>query len=330
MTTFLQITRRGFQRVAVACATMVAIGGAMAQNFPDKPIRIVVGWPAGGTADMIARLVGEGLVPLLGQPVIVDNKPGAAGTLGLHELLKSPRDGHTLMVGVSGMASEVPHIMKMSVDPLKELRPLVELARSGLLLVGTPQLPAQDLKGVLAYVKANPGKVSYASYGMGTMSHTLGMQLNKHEGVDMVHVAYRGSPPGLADVMSGSVPLMFDGPATSIPLIKGGKIRAIATTGPTRIAALPDVPTFAELGYKDMTEVLWMGLWTTPDVPEATQAKIRQAVLKVLQQPKVREQLVSFGMEPGAGTTPEEMGRSLRIASERQAAMLKSIGFKPE
>lgn len=330
MTTVLQTTRRGFQRVAIACAAMVAVGGAMAQNFPDKPIRIVVGWPPGGTADMIARVVGEGLAQQLGQPVIVDNKPGAAGTLGLQELLRSPRDGYTLMVGINGMASEVPHILKLPVDPLKELRPLVELGRGGLLLVSTPQLPAKDLKGVLAYVKANPGKVSYASYGMGTMAHTLGVQLNKLEGVDMVHVPYRGSPPGLTDVMGGSVPLMFDGPATSIPLIKGGKIRAIATTAPTRIGALPDVPTFAELGYKGMTEVLWMGLWTTPDVPASTQAKIRQAVLKVLQQPKVREQFLSLGMDPGTGATPEEMGRSLRVASERQAAMLKSIGFTPE
>lgn len=330
MTTALKTTRRGFQKVAIACAAMLAAGGAMAQSFPDKPIKIVVGAPAGGTADVLARVIGEGLTPMLGQPVIVDNKPGAAGIIGLQELLKSPRDGHTLMIAVNGIASEIPHVIKMPVDPLKELRPLVELSRTGLLMVGTPQFPANDLKSVIAHVKANPGKISFASYSTGTMSHTLGVQLNKLAGLDMVHVGYRGSPPALIDVMAGVVPLMFDGPATSIPLIKGGRIKAFATTAPTRLAVLPDVPTFAELGYKDMTEVLWMGLWTTPDVPAAAQTRIRDAVLKVLQQAKVREQFAGLGMEPGTGATPEDLSRSLRAASERQSATLKAIGFRPE
>ncbi len=149
-------------------------------------------------------------------------------------------------------------------------------------------------------------------------------------GTDLLHVGYRGSPPALLDVMSGAVPLMFDGPATSIPLIKGGKLKAFATTAPQRLGALPEVPTFAELGYKDLTEVAWMGLWTPPDVPAAVQTRLREATLKVLQLPKLREQFASLGMDPATGAAPDEMLRGLKAASDKQAATLKSIGYKPE
>jgi len=267
---------------------------------------------------------------LLGQPVIVDNKPGAAGLISTQELLKAPRDGHTLMIGVNGIVSEVPHVMKMPFDPLKELRPLVELARTGLVLVGNAQVPASDVKGVAAHVKANAGKISFASYSTGSMSHTLGLEFNKLMGTDMVHVGYRGSPPALADVMGGAVSYMFDGPATSIPLVKGGKLKAFATTAPKRLGLLPDVPTFAELGYPGLTEVVWMGLWTTPDVPAATQDRVRDAVMKVLQDPKVREQFAGLGLDVGSQATPDELSASLKAASEKQAMTLKAIGFQPQ
>jgi tripartite-type tricarboxylate transporter receptor subunit TctC len=330
MNTTFNTSRRTLAWGAVAMAATLACLGAQAQAFPDKPLKIIVGAPAGGSADVIARTLGEGVSQLLGQPVIVDNKPGAAGLIGTQELLKAPRDGHTVMIAVNGLVSEIPHVMKLPFDPMKELRPVAELARTGLLLVASPQVPASDVKGAVAHIKANPGKISFASYSTGSMSHTLGLEFNKRMGTDMVHVGYRGSPPALVDVMGGTVPFMFDGPATSIPLVKGGKLKALATTAPQRMGVLPDVPTFAELGYRDMTEVVWMGLWTTPDVPAANQARLREAVLKVLQNPKVREQFAGLGLEMGSGATQDELGRSLRAASDKQAATLKAIGFKPE
>jgi tripartite-type tricarboxylate transporter receptor subunit TctC len=330
MPSTLPFSRRTFAGVVGAAAAALLAGGVAAQTFPDRPLKIIVGAPAGGSADIIARVLGEGLSQQLGQPVIVDNKPGAAGLLGLQELLKSPRDGHTLMVAVNGIASELPHAMKLPVDPLKELRPVAELARTGLLLVASPQVPVTDLKTAVAYIKSQPGKISYASYSAGSMSHTLGLEFNKLAGTDMVHVGYRGSPPALVDVMGGSTPFMFDGPATSIPLVKAGKLRALATTAPQRMGVLPDVPTFAELGWKDLTEVVWMGLWNTPDVPAAHQARLREATLKVLQMPRVREQFAALALDPGSGASPEELGRVLRTASDKQAATLKAIGFKPE
>ena len=323
-------TRRRFQLACLACAAALTGHPAFAQTFPSKPLRIVVGAPAGGSADVIARTLGQGMSALLGQPVIVDNKPGAAGLISTQELLKAPRDGHTLMIGVNGIVSEVPHVMKMPFDPLKELRPLVELARTGLVLVGNAQVPASDVKGVAAHVKANAGKISFASYSTGSMSHTLGLEFNKLMGTDMVHVGYRGSPPALADVMGGAVSYMFDGPATSIPLVKGGKLKAFATTAPKRLGLLPDVPTFAELGYPGLTEVVWMGLWTTPDVPAATQDRVRDAVMKVLQDPKVREQFAGLGLDVGSQATPDELSASLKAASEKQAMTLKAIGFQPQ
>ncbi|NTV86032.1 MAG: tripartite tricarboxylate transporter substrate binding protein [Burkholderiaceae bacterium] len=325
----MKFTRRILTLTAITCAALAATGTALAQ-FPDKPMKIVVGAPAGGTADIVARTLSEGLAQQLGQSVIVDNKPGAAGMIGLQELMKSPRDGHTMMVSVNGLLSEIPHAMKLPVDPMKELRPVAELARTGLLFVGGPNVPASNVKEAVAYIKANPGKINYASYSPGTLSHTLGLEFNKLAGTDMVHVGYKGSPPALTDLIGGHVSFMFDGPATSIPMIKGGKIKVFATTSPTRLSMLPDVPTFAELGYKDLTETAWMGLFVSPDVPAAAQARLREAVMKVLEQPAVRQRFAGMGLDMVPSASADELARSLRAASDRQVATLKAVGFKPE
>lgn len=329
MPTFTLLRRHA--PVAMLTAVCALFGNPVySQTFPDKPLRIVVGAPAGGTSDVIARVLAEGMSQLLKQPVMVDNKPGAAGVIGLQELLKAPRDGHTLMVVPNGVVSEIPHVIKLPVEPIKEIRPVAELARSGLLMVGAPNVPASNLKEVVAHVKANPGKISFASYSTGTLSHTLGLEFNKLAGLDMTHVGYKGSPPALTDVMGGHVPYMFDGPATSIPMIKTGKIKVFATTAPSRMAILPDVPTFAELGYKDMTEVLWIGLWLMRDVPAPAQSILREAVVKTLAQQTVKDKFAALGMEPGSGASPEELGVGLQKAFDKQAATLKAIGFKPE
>ena len=322
--------RRFFHRAAVAAALAVVAASAGAQTWPEKPLRLVVGGPPGGTVDVSARLLAERLQPLLGQPVVVDNKPGAAGLLGAQDLLKSPRDGYTFMVQLSGIVSEVPHAIKVNFDPFKSLRPVAELGSSGLVLVGNATLPANDLAGLVSYMKANKGRVSFASYSAGTVSHTLGLELNKAAGVDMVHVPYRGSPPALQDVMGGAVQVMFDGVGNVQQYVKAGKLKVYATTAPERIAAMPDVPTFAELGYKGLTEVVWIGLWSAPEVPAAIQQKVREATLKALQDPKLRAGYATLGLKPGAGAAPEELSAQLHAASDRQAATLQAIGFKPE
>mgnify|MGYP003693946443 CR=1 FL=1 len=272
----------------------------------------------------------DGLTPLLGQTVIVDNKPGGLGAIGVQDLLSAPHDGYTFLIAPNGLVSEIPHIAKPRFDPFKDIKPLAELSRSGLVMVGNAALPASNLKEVVAYVKANPGKVSYASYSTGTVSHTMGVELSKLAGLDMTHVGYKGSPPALQDVMGGHVALMFDGPATSIPMLKTGKLKAFAVSSPKRMSALPDVPTFTELGYPQIDDIAWIGLWTTPDVPADIQAKVREATLKVLQQPKVAERFKELGTDVGQPLTPEQLSQSLRAASDKHGANLKAIGFKPE
>jgi tripartite-type tricarboxylate transporter receptor subunit TctC len=323
------------RRALLALATVAPLGlfglPVQAQNWPDKPIRLIVPAPAGGGVDYAARALGERISANLGQPVLIDNKPGGAGLIGAGDLLKSPRDGTSFMVNINSFASEIPHVIKMPFDPLTALRPVAEIARYGLVLAANPQVPGSDLNGFIAYARANKGKVNFASYSAGTVSHTLGLELNKAASLDMVHIPYKGSPPALQDLMGGQVQVMFDASSNVLQHYKAGKLKVFATTSPQRLATFPEVPTFAELGYKDLTEVSWVGIWTTPDVAAPIQQKMRDAILKALQDPKLRELFTgSMGWAMGSGATPDELTANLRAASDRQAAMLKAIGFKPE
>lgn len=303
---------------------------AQAQNWPTKPIRLIVGFPAGGTADVIARLLAEGMRERLGQPVVVDNKPGIAGAIAAAELVASPADGYTFLVAVSGLVSEVPHFAKIRFDPFKDVKPLAELASGGLVLVGSSDLPARNMKELANYLKATAGQLSFASYSAGTISHTLGLQLNKALGLNMIHIPYRGSPPALLDVSTGRVQIMFDGAATSIPLINSGKLRAYAVTSPVRLIALPDVPTIAEAGFPDLSDVIWMGLWTTPDVPGSVQERVRNATIQTLAQPNVKSKLTELGLNPGSPITSAELSAKLIAASNKQGSILRTIGITPQ
>ena len=324
------------RRLALMAAGLMAAGlataPASAQPLSERPLKIIVGAPAGGTADIIARLVGDAMSKNMGQAVVVDNKPGVGGVVAMDAFLSSPRDGHTYLLSVNGLVTEIPHSLKPRYDPFKDLKPLVELAGSGLVLVGNASLPPKDLKEMVAYVKANPGKTNFASYTPGTLSHVMGLQLNKLAGLDMNHVGYKGSPPALQDVIGGSVQFMFDGLATSVPHIKAGKLQAFAVTSPQRSHALPDVPTFAELGYKDMTRTAWLGLWTLPGHPEAAQQRIREETLKALAMPAVRNRLMAVGLNVNIQNppTPEQMSKSLVEDHESVGAMLRSVNYKPE
>jgi tripartite-type tricarboxylate transporter receptor subunit TctC len=330
--------RRLIQAACVSLLGLASLAGAPARaegqpaaaKWPDKTVRMIVAGPPGGTADIVARLLADGLSKETGQTVVVDPKAGAGGVLAVNELSQAPHDGYTVMVGVNSLVSEIPHILKLRVDMAKEIKPVAELGRGGLVMVGAPSVPAKNFGELMTWVKANPGKVSYASYSPGTVSHVLGLQLNKAAGIDMTHVGYKGSTLALTDVVGGHVQLMFDGMATSLPMIKAGKIKAYAVSSPTRSALLPDVPTFTELGYPQLETVSWMGLWAEHDVPEAAQNRIREAALKVLAQPDVRKHLLDLGLETGSGRSPEELSKSLAADYQRVGEVLKSIGFKPE
>ncbi|HET8745901.1 MAG TPA: tripartite tricarboxylate transporter substrate binding protein [Ramlibacter sp.] len=312
--------------LALAAATL-ASPWALAQ---DKPLRLVVAGPAGGNADLVARIVAEPLARELDRPVIVDPKPGAAGAIAVGELLQAPPDGNTLLVGVNSLVSEIPHIVKLRWQMDQALRPVAELARGGLVLVAHPSVPASTVPQLVAYAKEHPGKLSYASYSPGTMSHVLGAILNRAAGIELLHVGYKGSTPALADVMGNHVPLMFDGLPTSLPLVRSGKLKALAVSAPQRVAQLPDVPTFREAGYPQLEAVAWMGLWTAPQVPAATQARLRAATLKALAERGLRARMLETKLEAGLPRGVDAMARELRTDYERVGAVLKSVGFRPE
>jgi tripartite-type tricarboxylate transporter receptor subunit TctC len=326
---------RGLAWLGLSLALLAGAAGARAESpapaWPaPKVVRIVVAGPAGGSADIVARLLADNLAKEIGQPVIVDPKPGAAGAIAVNEIMQAPRDGHTLLVGVNSLASEIPHVVKLRFDMAQQIAPVAEIARGGLVMVGTPTLPANDLPGVIAYAKARPGQVTYASYSAGTMSHVMGLLLNQAAGIDMVHAGYKGSTPALTDVMGGHVPLMFDGVATALPLVRGGKIKAYAVSTPTRLAVLPQVPTFRELGYPQLEAIAWMGLWTHPGVPAAVRTRVRDAALKAMNQTAARERLEQIGFEAGQPRSIDDMIRGLQADYARVGAVLKSIDFKPE
>lgn len=304
--------------------------GAQLPNSSQKTVRIVAAGPAGGSADIVARLLADPLGKQLGQTVIVEARPGAGGLIAVNELSMAPRDGHTLLVGVNSLVSEIPHIVRQAAHMAAEIKPLAEVARGGLVMVANVSLPATTLPELIAHVKAHPGQVNFASYTPGTLSHVMGLQLNQAAGIDMTHVGYKGSTPALQDLMGGHVQVMFDGMATSIPLLKGGRIKAFAVSTPTRSTLLPAVPTFAELGYPQLEAVAWMGLWVKPDLAPDLQARIRDAALKAMAEPAVRERLKDLGLEAGQPRTPQELAASLKADHERIGAVLKRIGFKPE
>jgi tripartite-type tricarboxylate transporter receptor subunit TctC len=326
----LGVLRRPAALAAAALALSSSWAHAQAPQWPAKTVRIVAAGPAGGSADIVARVLADQLGKQVGQTVIVEPKPGAGGLIAVNDLSLAPRDGHTLLVGVNSLVSEIPHIVKQAANMSAEIAPVAELARGGLVMVGSPTLPARTLPEVIAHVKANPGKVNFASYTPGTLSHVMGLQLNKAAGIDMTHVGYKGSTPALQDVMGGHVQLMFDGMATSLPLIKGGKVKAFAVSTPARTPLLPEVPTFSELGFPQLEAVGWMGLWVKPDLPAPLQAQIRAATLEALKQPQVRERLQQVGFDVGQPRTPQELSASLKADHERVGAVLKGIGFKPE
>lgn len=321
---------RALWTLTTAAVLGAAASAAQAQEWPSKPVRIVVGGPAGGTADALARIVAEGLGQSTGKPVIVEAKPGAAGTIAVSELLKTPHDGHTLLLIQGGIVTETPLAYPVTYKPFTDLKPLVQVSRQGLILLGNVNLVPNNLKELVAFIKSQKGGMDYASYASGMRGHTSGVQFARLANVELRHIAYKGSPPALQDVMGGHVPLMFDGPATALPLIKAGKVKAFAVNFPTRIKALPDVPTFTELGYPALNEVGWMGLWSTADLSPAIQGKVRELTLQYLQQANVRQRIEAMGMEAGLPLTPDQLSKELRAGYERQGELLRSIQYKPE
>ncbi|MEJ8827014.1 tripartite tricarboxylate transporter substrate binding protein [Variovorax humicola] len=315
---------------AAACAFLVT-PSAFATNaaaWADKPIHLVVTGPAGGSADVFARLVGDALATQSGQTVVVENRPGAGGAIALKYMLSQPADGLTLVVCASNVLTEVPLVLKGGFDPLKDVKPVAALAKGTSVLVGSPTLPASDVKGLVAYLKGKPGQFGFASYSPGTSSQYAGLMFSKEAGLDLQHVPYPGSPPALVDVMSGRIPVMFDGLTTSKGLIDSGKLKVFGVASKSRSPQLPNVPTMTELGYPNLVFGNWMGVVASSKMAPELVQKIHAALAHIGASPALKQRLLANGFDPIEDQPVDKLGQAVREEYERNAGIVKTYDIK--
>jgi tripartite-type tricarboxylate transporter receptor subunit TctC len=319
----------GIGRIAVAALLGLAAAAAAAQGYPSKPIRFVVPFP-GGFADVLARQLGAKLADPLGQPVVVEGKPGGSGQIGVQEVLRAPADGHVLFMGHIGTHAINPHIFaKLAYDPERDLAPVTLLVTVPNLLVVHPSVPAQTVQELVAYARKKPGKLSYASPGNGTSGHLAAELFKSTAGLFIMHIPYRGAAPALQDVMAGEVQLIFDTFAQSLPQAKAGKVRALAVTSLKRQTSAPEIPTMDESGFPGWETGPWFGAMVRAGTPDAIVKRLNAALVKALQSPDVRDKLVAQGVVP-VGNTPEEFAAFIRAESARWAKVVKAAGIRAD
>jgi len=312
---------------AFAVALLLPVAGA-AQNYPSKPLRLICPFPPAGAVDIASRATAYELSRILGQPVNVENKPGAGGNLGGAEAARSAPDGYTLFMTTSGIQAINPALYaKMPFDPNKDLAPVAALVSLNNVLVVHPSVPAKTVQEVIALAKKDPGKWTYASSGNGTSIHMSGAMFTQLTGTDMLHIPYKGSGPAVTDLLAGQVNMMFDNIPSSLPHIKAGKLRALATTGAKRDPALPDLPTIAEAGVPGYESGVWFGLTVPAGTPREIIVKLNAAALQAARSPEFVKRMTDLGYNLIPGT-PEEMTAMNRAELARWAPIVKSSGAK--
>ena len=286
----------------VACC-LCAASGVGAQDYPNKSIKLIVPYPAGGSADILARVVGQNLGEQLGQSIIVENRAGAGTAIGAEFVAHSKPDGYTLLLGtVSSHAMNPALTPTLGYDAVRDFAPVAPLATIPFVLDVNASLPVRSVKELVSYAKAHPGAINYSSAGNGTSNHLAGELFNMMAGVDLVHVAYKGSAPALQDLIAGQVQVMFDLVSTSIPWIKSGAIRPLAVTGGARVPSLPEIPTLKESGYSDYEVTAWFGIFAPAGTPEAVVARLNAVCAQAMASPEVRDKLGPLGMETMNGS----------------------------
>lgn len=304
--------RRHLLTLAAAAATY-----PLAAWADNKPIRLVVPFPPGGATDITGRALTEPLSRLLGQPVVVDNRGGAGGSIGMTEVARAAPDGLTFGVATLSTHGVNPAVYKkLPYDPVRDFAPVAEIVKAPGVLVVNAALPVKDYAEFLRYLKANPGKLSYATPGTGTIGHMWGELFKSSTQTFMLHIPYRGAGPALNDVVGGQVMVYFDQVAASLPHIQSGKLRALAVSWPKRLEVLPQVPTYAELGLPACNEPSWFGLLAPAGTPKPVIARVHEALVKALREPAVRDRLAAQGLF-ASGTSPEEFGLQLKSEIEK-------------
>ena len=314
--------------VSISIAALIGVGSANAADpYPNKPVKIIFGFPAASATDVIARAVGEKLSAKWGQPVVIDNRPGAGGNLGSEIAAKQPADGYTIFFGTVANAISASYYSKLNYDYLKDFTPITLVATTPLVLVANNNVPAKSVKELIAYAKANPGTINFGSGGVGTSNHLAGEMFKKNTGTDMAHVAYKGTPAAYTDLMSGRVQLMFDNIVAVMPHIKSGALRPIAVTSATRSPSLPDVPTVAEAGIPGFEAVSWIGALVPAGTPKDIVDKIHTDLVAVLRTPEIKERLAQSGAIV-VGNTQEQFAAWNRNEIAKWAQAVKDSGAK--
>ena len=305
-------------------------GPAKAQDYPTKPIRLVVPFAAGGATDVLARLVGERLTASLGQQVVVDNRPGAGGNIGSDLVARAEPDGYTILMGAVGTHAINPSLYpKMPYDPVKDFAPVTLVASVPNVLVVNPEVPANSVQELIDLAKAKPGELNFASSGNGTSIHLSGELFKAMTGTDIVHVPYKGSGPAVTDLLGGQVQMMFDNMPSSLPHVKAGKLRALGVTSAKRSPALPEVPTIAEAGVPGYDATSWFGILAPAGTPEPVVTRLQGAIVQALGEPEMRQRMADLGAEP-VGDTPAEFGQFIAAEIAKWAKVVNDAGVKLE
>ncbi len=314
-----------FSAALVALPLALGVSTAVAQAYPSKSIRWLVPYPAGGGSDFLARTIGQALSTQIGQPVVVDNKPGGNTAIAAAEVARAPADGYTVLSADNGtMVFNSALYSKLSYSPEKDLAPVTLMGRFPMILVVGPNSDAKDARDFVAQAKAAPGKLNYGSAGAGSPHH-LAMELLKTQaGLDMAHIPYRGAAPALGDLAGGQIPAMMVDLAAGAGFIKSGKVRALAVAHDQRLPQLPEVPTFAELGFKGVEAAALVGLVAPAGLPEDVKATLQKQVAAAIQQPQVKQKLVEFGVEP-VGSSAADYAALLKSETVRWHQLIKDL-----
>ena len=325
----MKLARRRFLYLAAGAAALPAVSPiATAQTYPTRPVRFIIGYPAGGSADLTARLLGQWLSERLGQPFVIESRPGSGTNIATETVVNAPPDGYTLLLVAPANAINATLYEKLNHNFMRDMAPVAGLIRFPNVIVVNPSVPAKTVPELIAYAKANPGKLNMASSGNGSTIHVSGELFKMMTGVNMVHVPYRGGAPALTDMISGQVQVMFDNVPTSIEFIRAGKLRALAVTTATRSKVLPDLPTVADFvpGYEASA---WYGVGVPKGTPDDVIDKLNKEINAILADPKAKARLADLGASLLAGS-PADFGKLVADETEKWGKVVKFSGAKPD
>jgi tripartite-type tricarboxylate transporter receptor subunit TctC len=319
--------------LAIVLGVFVLPAASLAQirPWPTKPVRLVTGWPPGGNVDVISRILAEDIAKRISQPIVVDNRPGATGTIGVRTVVRSEPDGHTWLVATMVESTVVPPmtVQSMQYDPEIDLQPVTMIGRWSHVLLINAGFPADTLAELVAYAKANPGKLNYGSQGSGSINHFLGELFKISAGIEAVHVPYRGAGPMLTDLAGGEIHFAFDSLGSSLAMIQAGKIKPLAVTGPQRLPTIGAVPTTAEAGFPAVISGAWIGVFVPAKTPREIVDLVHAEVVRVLDGPVMRKALEERAIQP-VGNTPEEFRKFILAETAEKRQLAARLGIKAE